>query len=174
MRTHALPMVSVPPVRRRPSQDGLRLIVAGTGYLLVVAVIAITSSLLAGFGAGSWIPARLADDRDLLALFGWVGLMITGVSAIILPNHLGVRLRPSYLPRLHLVLANVGLAGFLLGALAFPGSAASDGFLALVAASFLLFGLGLLRTVAPFLRLDPVPPDARTGKFSEPGIAEDT
>lgn len=58
------------------------------------------------------MPSRLFDARDLVALFGWVGMMIAGVSAIIIPNHLGVRLRPLHLPRLHLVLANVGLAGF--------------------------------------------------------------
>jgi hypothetical protein len=53
----------------------------------------------------------------------------------------------------HLGLANVGLVGFFLTSLFLPASAPSEGFFAIVSASFLGFGLGVLGTVLPFLRL---------------------
>jgi hypothetical protein len=141
------------PRRATPSVDGLRLIVSGMGYLLVVCFVVIVSSVVSILGGGSSVPSAFFDDRDLIALFGWVGMMITGVSVIIIPNHLGVRLKPRYLPRLHFVLANVGLVGFFGASLLRPGSTAPEAFLGLVAASFLFFGLGVLGTVAPFVRL---------------------
>jgi hypothetical protein len=148
------PSVETPPVRRAaPSPDGLRLIASGMGYLLVVCVVVLVTSALSMLPGEASVPSRLSDDRDLIALFGWVGMMITGVSVIIIPNHLGVRLRPLYLPRLHLFLANLGLIGFFSTSLLVPGTAASEVFLGLVAASFLLFGLGVLMTVAPFVPL---------------------
>lgn len=154
MRLNVLPAAENGPVRRAtPSLDGLRLIVSGMGYLLVVCLVIIVTSVLSILGAAATVPSRVFDDRDLIALFGWVGMMITGVSVIIIPNHLGVRLRPLYLPRLHFVLANIGLVGFFGTSLLAPGSMAPDAFLGVVAASFLFFGLGVLVTVAPFLHL---------------------
>jgi hypothetical protein len=147
-----LPAAENAPARRvTPSWDGLTLIASGTGYLLVVCLIVIVTSAVSTFGGQASVPSRLLDDRDLIGLFGWVGMMITGVSVIIIPNHLGVRLRPLYLPRLHFLLANVGLIGFLGAALLAPGTVASELFLVLVAVSFLLFGIGVLVTVAPFV-----------------------
>lgn len=137
--------------RAAPSQDGLRLIASGMAYLLLVCLVVVVSSAASILQGQASVPTRLFDDRDLVALFGWVGMMITGVSVIIVPNHLGVRLKPLYLPRLHLVLANVGLAGFFSTDLLAPGSPAPHVFLALVAASFLVFGVGVLVTVAPFV-----------------------
>jgi len=136
-----------------PSLDGLLLIISGMGYLLVVCLVVIVTNVVSILGGGSSVPSAFFDDRDLIALFGWVGMMITGVSVIIIPNHLGVRLRPLNLPRLHFVLANVGLVGFFGTSLFVPGSAAPEAFLGLVAASFLFFGLGVLGTVAPFVHL---------------------
>lgn len=154
MRLNVLPAAENGPVRRAtPSLDGLRLIVSGMGYLLVVCLVVIVTSVLSILGAAPTVPSRVFDDRDLIALFGWAGMMITGVSVIIIPNHLGVRLRPLYLPRLHFVLANIGLVGFFGTSLLAPGSMAPDAFLGVVATSFLFFGLGVLVTVAPFLHL---------------------
>lgn len=154
MRLDLLPSAVAPPIHRAaPSSDGLRLIASGMVYLLVVCFVVLVTSAQSVLGGAASVPSRLFDDRDLVALFGWVGMMITGVSVIIIPNHLGVRLRPLYLPRLHFVLANVGLAGFFGADLLAPGSAAPEVFLGLVAASFLIFGLGALATVAPFVHL---------------------
>jgi hypothetical protein len=149
-----LPTAGSGPLRRAtPSLDGLRLIVSGMGYLLVVCLVVIATSVLSILGAAATVPSRVSDDRDLIALFGWVGMMITGVSVIIIPNHLGVRLRPVYLPRLHFAGANVGLVGFFGTSLLAPGSVAPDAFLGVVAASFLFFGIGVLVTVAPFVHI---------------------
>jgi hypothetical protein len=145
---------ATPSARRvAPSSDGLRLIASGTAYLIVVCLVVVVTSALSILQGEASVPGRVSDDRDLIALFGWVGLMITGVSVIIIPNHLGVRLRPLFLPRLHFVLANVGLVGFFSTSLLVPGTSASEVFLALVGVSFLLFGLGVLVTVTPFVRI---------------------
>ncbi len=159
-----LPVGSTPGV---PSKDGLRLILAGTTYLLVICglqfVIA-TGSLGGGIPP---LPANATDVRDVVALFGWVGLMISGVSVIIIPNHLRVLLRPRLLPRLHLVLANVGLVGYLAISLAVPEGEVAYAFLALISGSFLVFGAGVLGTIVPFAgRSDPA---LRGSEFSNPG-----
>jgi hypothetical protein len=151
----ALPVLLPParPTMAVPSQDGLRLIFAGVAYLLAICLlqlISVSGSL--GFGATA-LPNNAMEVRDVVALFGWVGFLISGVSVIIIPNHLRVRVRPSYLPRLHLVVANVGLVGFFASALVAPGSLASDAFLAIISLSFLAFGVGICATVLPFLRL---------------------
>jgi hypothetical protein len=150
---NVVPVGATPPTRRAAaSSDGLRLIASGMVYLLVVCVVVIVTSVLSVLQGEASVPGRVFDDRDLVALFGWVGMMITGVSVIIIPNHLGVRLRPLFLPRLHFALANIGLVGFFSTSLLAPGTSAPTGFLALVAVSFLTFGLAVLFTVAPFLR----------------------
>jgi hypothetical protein len=134
------------------SQDGLRLILAGMAYLVAICglqLVAAVGSLTSGLNL---LPQNAMDVRDIVALFGWVGLMICGVSVIIVPNHLKTRVRPAYLPRLHLGVANIGLIGYFASALLLPGNTLSDVFLMLVSASFLLFGVGVLSTVLPFLR----------------------
>lgn len=139
------------PVPTVPSQDGLRLIVAGVSYLLLIGIL----QTVATFGSigvlPKVLPANALSTRDVVALFGWVGFMISGVSVIIVPNHLKVQVRPKLLPRLHFALANVGLLGFLSTSLLWPGSTVSVVFLTLVSASYLAFGLGVLVTMAPFL-----------------------
>jgi hypothetical protein len=145
------PAGTAPPRRAAPSLDALGLIVSSIGYLLVVCFVVLVTSVVAIAGGVSSVPSAFFDDRDLIALFGWVGMMISGVSVIIIPNHLGVRLRPLYLPRVHLVLSNVGLVGFFGTSLLVPGSAAPEAFLGLVSISFLFFGLGVLATVVPFI-----------------------
>jgi len=165
---NVLPGTVSPPARRGvPSSDGLRLIVSGMVYLLVVCAVVIVTSAFSILGEGTFVPNRVFDDRDLIALFGWVGMMITGVSVIIIPNHLGVRLRPLYLPRLHFILANIGLIGFFGTSLLVQGTSASEVFLGLVAVSFLLFGLGVLGTVAPFARSFMARPTVETTTASE-------
>lgn len=150
---NVLPAAVTPPTRRAPaSSDGLRLIASGMVYLIAVCLVVIVTSLLSVLQGENSVPGRLFDDRDLIALFGWVGMMITGVSVIIIPNHLGVRLRPLFLPRLHFVLTNIGLVGFFSASLLALGTSAPEFFLALVAVSFLMFGAAVLATVAPFVR----------------------
>lgn len=149
-----------------PSQDGLRLILAGMAYLATICAIQLSATV--GSLAGLALPANAFDVRDVVALFGWVGFMICGVSVIIVPNHLRVRVRPSYLPKLHFGLGNVGLVGYLTTALFAPSPILSAAFLALVSVSFLLFGLGVLAAVIPFLRLASPRPARRTGQgYSE-------
>ncbi|HEV2167006.1 MAG TPA: hypothetical protein VGS23_08575 [Thermoplasmata archaeon] len=147
-----MPNTELPTIRPGvPSRDGLRLILAGTGYLLVICVLQL---IVAFESIGGWagrLPGGLMDTRDFVALYGWVGLMITGVSVIIVPNHLKVRLRPAYLPKLHLAVANVGLVGFLSVSLLAPESTAYFAFLAVVSGSYVAFGLGVLATVIPFI-----------------------
>jgi hypothetical protein len=157
-----------PPTRRlAPSSDGLRLIASGMAYLLVVCSVVIVTSAFSILGESAFVPNRVFDDRDLIALFGWVGMMIAGVSVIIVPNHLGVCLRPLYLPRLHFFLANIGLMGFFGTSLLVPGTPASEVFLGLVAVSFLLFGLGVLVTVALFARSFMARPTVETTTATE-------
>lgn len=135
------------PMARRPapSSDALRLIVSGLVYLLAVSVLVTgVLSLVAGASA---LPTGLFADRDLVALFGWVGLTISGVSVITIPTHLGVALRPAYLARLHFAVTNIGLVGFLGAVLVWPAAPLSGLFLAAAATSFLLFRIGVLVTV---------------------------
>lgn len=148
----ALRMSPLPtPARAVPSQDGLRLIVAGMGYLLAICALQLTLTVGSLTGVEVALPSNAMDVRDVVALFGWVGLMISGVSVIIVPNHLRVRVHPTVLPRAHLIAANLGLVGFFVTSLAWPTGWASDAFLTLVSLSFLAFGIGILSTVLPFL-----------------------
>ena len=137
--------------RAAPSQDGLRLIVSGMVYLLAICVLQVTAFLSSAGQLGLSLPSNALEVRDVVALFGWVGLMISGVSVIIVPNHLRVRIRPVLLPRAHLVTVDGCLAGFLGTALLWPSSWVSGLFLAGLSLSFLAFGLGVLATVAPFV-----------------------
>lgn len=134
-----------------PSQDGLRLILAGVVYLLAICLlqaVALLGSLMPGTLA---LAPNLMDNRDVVALFGWVGFMISGVSVIIIPNHLRVRLRPRHLPTLHLLVANIGLIGFFTGSIVFPNDWLAGAGLGAVSLSFFVFGLGVIRTIVPFL-----------------------
>ncbi len=137
--------------RTVPSRDGLWLILSGTVYLVVICALQLTVAIDALAHGPRFLPENAMDVRDVVALFGWVGFMITGVSVIIIPNHLRVRVKPAYLPRLHLLLANFGLVGFFVSALAYPTSISSYVFLLVVSASFTVFGAGVIRTVYPFL-----------------------
>lgn len=148
------PLPVLPTVARfapAPSREALRLIVAGTGYLLVIAGLQLAVTLHGIWQGTDALTGHLMDVRDVVALFGWVGLMISGVGVIIVPNHLKVPLRPGFLPRLHFVLANVGLASFFAVTLIAPESAFQDACLAVVSLSYLLFGIGVAATVLPFL-----------------------
>ncbi len=135
-----------------PSRDALRLIVSGTAYLLAVAGLQLSVTLGGLFRGTDALTGHLMDVRDVVALFGWVGLMISGVAVIIVPNHLKVPLRPAFLPQMHLVLANAGLVSFFVTTLVRPASSVQDACLALVSLSYLLFGLGIVATIVPFLR----------------------
>lgn len=148
-----LPMARRPEVGIAvPSREGLRLILCGTAYLLAICLLQLVSALSSIVSGLLILPKNAMDVRDVVALFGWVGLMICGVSVIIVPNHLRVRLRPAYLPKLHLGLANVGLVGYFATALLWPEGALPNGFLTVLSASFLLFGSGVAVTILPFLR----------------------
>lgn len=135
-----------------PSNDGLRLILTGIAYLLAICVLQLVVVVSTVVGRPEWLPPNVVDIRDVVALFGWVGLTISGVSVIIVPNHLGVRVRPVYLPRLHLVLANVGLVGYLASSISLSFPRVPYVLLAVTSASFLLFGVGVLCTVLAFVR----------------------
>ena len=144
------------PAAAVPSKDGLRLILAGTAYLIAICGLQLIVFVDAAAGGPVFLPANVMEIRDVVALFGWVGLMISGVSVIIVPNHLKVRLRPSYLPRFHLGLANVGLVGYLASSITASDGGIPEILLALTSASFLMFAVGVLVTVYPFARR-PVP-----------------
>lgn len=148
--SRTLPLVGTAPLA--PSRDGLSLVVAGMGYLLAVCLLQGVVVLGRLLGRPSALPPDVFDLRDVIALFGWVGLMISGVSVIIVPNHLKVRLRPRSIPRVHLVLANVGLVGLFASSLAAPATAFANGFLLLVSLSYFVFGASVFATVLPFLR----------------------
>lgn len=140
------------PAATVPWPDGLKLILAGTAYLLVICALQLVALVNAATNGPLLLPRNVMEVRDVVALFGWVGLMISGVSVIIVPNHLKVRVRPKSLPRLHLAVANVGLVGYFVSAISVPGGVSSSVFLALTSASFFAFGVGLLATVYPFVR----------------------
>ncbi len=146
-----------------PSRDGLQLILAGTAYLLAICVLQLV--MLVDTTAGlAILPKSVTGVRDVVALFGWVGLMISGVGVIIVPNHLKVRLRPTSLPRVHLLFANVGLLGYLVLSISATTGVLPLAFLAVTSASFLAFGAGFLRTILPFAR---GPPDRGPGGVGE-------
>ncbi len=150
---NALTVVRTPSgPRLAPSRDALRLMLSGLAYLLAICLLQIAVMVEALRSGSDSLTGHLMDVRDVIALFGWVGLTISGVSVIIVPSHLGTSLRPSSLPRLHLVLANIGLVDFFLTTLIQPGSNLQDVALAVVSFSYLIFGAGVFATAAPFLR----------------------
>lgn len=120
-------------------------------YLLAICILQVVVLVLSHGPDARTVPSGLMDVRDVVALFGWVGLMISGVSVIIVPNHLRVRVRPLRLPTAHLVFSNIGLVGFLATSIVSPGGAWSDAFLVLLSLSFLAFGLGIVGTLLPFI-----------------------
>ncbi len=141
----SLPMAG----RKAPSREALWMLLNGSAYLLLLCasmVVAVVLQLVWGRS----FPDSFVDDRDLVALFGWVGLTISGVSTIVLPNHVGVGLWPRYVPRLHLAMTNVGILGFFGSSLLLPGSNLALAFLLLALISFLIFGTLVVRTVLPF------------------------
>lgn len=141
--------------RRAPSTTALLFLGSALAYLLALSAFVAVTSLLQAAGMGVTIPSSFYDSRDLMALFGWVGMTISGVSIIIVPNHVGVPVRPRLVPRIHLVLANIGIAGFFASSLVLPSSPVGPVLLAVAAASFLAFGIAVLGTVVPFLRTSP-------------------
>lgn len=147
----ALPTLRGRPIPSQPSRDGLRLLVAGMAYLLLICALQLGLAV-DSVVTGGMIPSGAMEVRDVVALFGWVGFMICGVSVILVPNHLRVPLRPAAVPRVHLVVANVGLLGYLGSGIAGLGSGIPELFLAIVSASFLAFGLAAAATILPFLR----------------------
>lgn len=142
--------------RPAPSPTALLFLGSALAYLLALSAFVAVTSLLQAAGEGVTVPSSFYDSRDLMALFGWVGMTISGVSIIIVPNHVGVPVRPRIVPRIHLVLANTGIAGFFASSLALPSSPIGPVFLAIAAVSFLVFGFAVLWTVVPFLRTSPV------------------
>lgn len=155
-----LPMTGSAGPRPLPSQAGLRLILAGTAYLLAITVLQLATLVSSAVGGPAGAPDRMTETRDVVALFGWVGLMISGVAVIIVPNHFRVHLRPVSLPTLHLVAANAGLLLLLSGGVLGVEALFTLG-VAVVSLSFLAFGLALVLTVRPFLRMGGAAPGSR-------------
>ncbi len=135
----------------------------GSGYLLLLCASMVVAVLLQ-LVWGRSLPDSFVDDRDLVALFGWVGLTISGVSTIVVPNHVGVGLWPRSVPRLHLVMTNLGILGFFGTSLLIPGSNLALVFLLLALLSFLIFGTLVVRTVLPFAL-------GRSPRTAEPSVA---
>ncbi len=135
----------------------------GSGYLLLLCASMVVAVLLQ-LVWGRSLPDSFVDDRDLVALFGWVGLTISGVSTIVVPNHVGVGLWPRSVPRLHLVMTNLGILGFFGTSLLIPGSNLALVFLLLALLSFLIFGTLVVRTVLPFAL-------GRSPRTAEPAVA---
>lgn len=145
--------------RTAPSIDALLLLLSGFGYLLLLCGFVLVTGVNQVFALGAAVPSAAIGDRDLMALFGWVGMTISGVATIVVPGHFGVPVSPRILPRLHLFLANIGILGFFSLSLLFPTSVAGQAFLVLVALSFLFFALGVCGTIAPFARRGEYPTD---------------
>lgn len=141
----------VPGTRRPPIPEALAMILCAAGYLLLLTGFMMVVEIAQLLEGTSILPDRLMETRDLVALFGWVGLTISGVSTIVVPNHVGVPLAPRFLPRLHLLLSNVGILGFFALALASPTSPLGTVFLLVAVASFFIFGANLVRVLLPFL-----------------------
>ncbi|MGI0132976.1 MAG: hypothetical protein ACREDK_07820 [Thermoplasmata archaeon] len=160
------------PVLVVPSQDGLRLIVAGVGYLLLICILQTIVTLGSVGVVPRVLPAKALSIRDAVALLGWVGFMISGVSVIIVPNHLKGRVHPKSLPQLHLVLANVGLIGYLSTSFAMPGILVSVAFLAIVSVSFLAFGLGVMIAMFPYLQVRDERRSVTTAATPDPSIGQ--
>ncbi len=152
-----------------PSPEARALLLSASAYLLLLVVFLVASgsaTLLRGSGA---VPDRLVDVRDLVALLGWVGLTISGVSVIVVPSHFRNPIRPRVLPRLHLVLANTGTVGFFVTSLLAPSSGLSAVFVLVLAVSYGAFALGVVRALLPGSRASPPsrtgssPPEGRAG-----------
>lgn len=148
-----LAVVAGPRGVRAPSDPlAARFLLASLVYLVaVVALVAAGAVALAWEQMGRLEAAGLFEVRDLVALFGWVGLMISGVSLIVVPNHFGVRVEPRWAARAHWWAANLGLgglvaSGLLVAAGAVPSSTMAP-FLALVAGSFLLYAVVTVRAL---------------------------
>jgi hypothetical protein len=136
---------------RRPLRDAVLFLASGIAYLLLVSVFVVVSNGFQATGLGPTVPAGLFDARDLVALFGWVGMTICGVSTIVIPSHFGTPIRPPILPKAHFVAANVGLVGFFALSVVAPSTGLASAFLVLTGLSYLVFAMGLARTVFPFL-----------------------
>jgi hypothetical protein len=156
-------MVPPAPSARRPLRDAVLFLASGISYLLLVGLFVVVSNAFQALGAGAVVPSSLFDARDLVALFGWVGLTICGVSTIVIPSHFGRPIRPRGLPRAHFVLANVGLVGFFSGSVLAPSTALAAAFLVLTGLSYVVFAVGLARTVFPFVL------EGRSGVAGPPG-----
>ncbi|MGI0054550.1 MAG: hypothetical protein ACREB9_01605 [Thermoplasmata archaeon] len=160
-----LPRPDARGARPAPSLDALLLLLSGFGYLLLLCSFVLVTEVNQIFLLGIPFPSSASGDRDLMALFGWVGMTISGVATIVVPGHFGVPISPRLLPRVHLYFANIGVLGFFCLSLLVPGSALGSAFLVLVSLSFLSFALGVFGTIAPFARL--------RGALSEPASAPD-
>ncbi len=145
-----LPRRTAAPRESGPNVDAVRLLLNGAAYLVLLCLLLLVGTVLE-LGAGQgFVEYGFVDNRDLVALFGWVGLTISGVSTIVVPGHVGVGLGFRWQPRLHMLLTNAGLVGFLVLSIVWPGSPISLVFLALAVFSFLLFGCSVLFALAPF------------------------
>ncbi|MDE1881645.1 MAG: hypothetical protein KGI89_14005 [Euryarchaeota archaeon] len=138
-------------MRRPPIPEALAMILCAAGYLLLLTGFMLVVGAVQLLNGTAIVPDRLMEVRDLVALFGWVGLTISGVSTIVVPNHVGVPLAPRLLPRLHLLMSNVGILGFFALALIAPASPLGTVFLLVAVASFFIFGANLVRVLLPFL-----------------------
>lgn len=166
-----VPRAAEPAVAVGPSRDARGLLVSAIAYLLLLVAFLLASGVLMLLRGSGAVPDRLVDVRDLVALLGWVGFTISGVSVIVVPSHFRTPIRPRVLPRLHLVLANTGLVGFFVVSLAVHMPALSDAFLVLVALSYGAFAVGVLRALlatpptgsSGAARPGGPPPEARPG-----------
>ncbi|MGI0052800.1 MAG: hypothetical protein ACRECR_00880 [Thermoplasmata archaeon] len=152
-RLRVLPGPDARGARPPPSRDALLLLLSGLGYLVLLCAFVLLTELNQIFLLGIPFPSAASGDRDLMALFGWVGMTISGVATIVVPGHLGVPISPRVLPRAHLYFANIGILGFFWLSLIFPGSTIGSALLLVASLSFLAFALGVLSTIAPFARL---------------------
>ncbi len=141
------PRAAEPALAVGPSRDARGLLLSAISYLLLLVVFLLASGILMVLRGSGAVPDRLVDVRDLVALLGWVGFTISGVSVIVVPSHFRTPIRPRLLPRLHMVLANTGLVGYFVVSLIAHGSAVSDFFLVVVAVSYGAFALGILRAL---------------------------
>lgn len=146
------------------------MLVNAAAYLVLVCTFILLGAFFQFLIGQSSLAFGFVDDRDLVALFGWVGLTISGVSTIVIPNHVGKRLGPPAFARIHLLLTNVGLLGFLASPLMQASEQVAELFLTVAVASFLLFGLLLVSVLWPFardtvrVRLPPSPSHGAHGR----------
>ncbi len=135
--------------RRAPNVEAVRLLLNAAAYLVLLCLLLLVGAALQLGAHQSFVEFGLVDNRDLVALFGWVGLTISGVSSIVVPSHVGQPVGRPYYPRLHLLLTNIGLVGYLGTTVAFPDSDVPLVFLSIAAVAFLLFGLALISALIP-------------------------